>query len=368
MTADGKRRFLINFAYFICVAALIYFFFKFAVGLLLPFFAAYVIAAMLRPLAEAVSGKTHLPHKYASLLVVVLFYSTVGALLFILCAELVDFAGIMIGRLPEFYSSTVEPTLRSLLSRLTGTPNDPDRSLYSMISGLTDALSSFGDILSELSAFLVGRVSEFAMAMPATAVKIVFSVIASFYFVADYGVISDFIKRQLPRSAAEKLHDVRLAVRGIALSYVRSYAIIMGVTFGELLLAFMILRVPGAVLLAALIAVFDILPVVGTGTVLLPWIAVEIFVNGNYGMAAGLAVSYAVIFLVRNVIEPKIVGHGVGLHPLATLAAMFVGTALFGFAGLLGLPILAALLVDLNDRGVINVFNREDRNGRGGGA
>lgn len=359
MTTDGKRRFLINFAYFICVTAILYFFFKFAILFLMPFFAAYVIAAMLRPLAESVSEKTRLPHKYASLLVVVLFYSTVGALLFILCAELIDFAGIMIGRLPEFYSSTVEPTLKSLLSRLTGTPDDPDKSLYAMISGLTDALSSFGDVLSELSSFLVGRVSEFAMAMPATVVKIVFAVIASFYFVADYGVISDFIKRQLPKSAAEKLREARLAVRGIVLSYVRSYTIIMGITFCELLLAFLILRVPGAVLIAALIAVFDILPVVGTGTVLLPWIAVEIFVNGSYGMAAGLAVSYVVIFIVRNVIEPKIVGHGVGLHPLATLAAMFVGTALFGFVGLFGVPILAALLVDLNDRGVINVFNKE---------
>lgn len=358
MTTDGRRRFIINFSYFAIVLLMAYFVFKFAIGFLMPFIAAYLIAAMLRPLAAAVFKKTHLPYKYSSLLVIALFYCTMGALVFTICSEIVEFISGWITELPSFYTSTVEPMLKALLARIMGVPDDPDQSLLSMINGFSDVLSSVGTILSSFSTWALERVSAAAMSMPAIVVKALFTVIASFYFVADHELLSRFIQKQFSEEARGRLCAVRSAVRDIVVSYVRSYAIIMGVTFAELTVSFMILRVPGAVMLAALIAAFDILPVVGTGTILWPWIAVEAFVNENYGLAVGLAVSYVVIFIVRNVIEPKIVGHGVGLHPLVTLISMFVGTALFGFVGLFGVPITVALIVDLNDKGIINVFEK----------
>lgn len=355
---EGRRRAIINIIYYAVAAAAVYFAFRFAVGFLLPFFAAYLIAAPLRPLAATVSKVTHMKYKWASLLIVVLFYCTVGAIVFIICAELVELAGEFIPKIPEIYSSKIEPQLRSLLASVMGVPDDPDKSLASMLAGLSDVISSVGTILTSLSSWAVERVSAFAMSMPAFLVKTVFAVVASFYFVADHETLGGFVMRQFSEGTRERVRAARSAVREILLSYLRSYAVIMGITFLELTASFLILQVRGAVLLAALIAVFDILPVVGTGTILLPWIAVEVFVNANYGFAVGLAVAYVVIFIVRNIMEPKIVGHGVGLHPLVTLIAMFVGTALFGFVGLFGLPIATALLVELNDKGVIKLFEK----------
>jgi predicted PurR-regulated permease PerM len=108
-------------------------------------------------------------------------------------------------------------------------------------------------------------------------------------------------------------------------------------------------------LLALLIALLDILPIVGTGTVLLPWALIS-FITGDFASGICLLVIYAVITVIRQFIEPKIVGDQVGLHPVATLIAMIVGTRLFGAIGLFGLPISLAIIKDLNDHGKIHVF------------
>ena len=107
-------------------------------------------------------------------------------------------------------------------------------------------------------------------------------------------------------------------------------------------LGFLLLSVPYAVGLALLVAVIDIMPVLGTGLVLIPW-AIIAAVLGSYKMAIGVAALYIIMLAVRNVVEPKLVGNQMGLHPLVTLIAMFVGLQLFGLAGLFGFPIALSL-------------------------
>ena len=108
-----------------------------------------------------------------------------------------------------------------------------------------------------------------------------------------------------------------------------------------------LLGMPYPALLALGIAVFDILPVLGTGGVLLPWAAV-LFIIEEHGLAIGLLVLYLVILVVRNMVEPRIVGRQIGLHPLATLAALFLGLKLFGLVGLVAFPVALTVLVNFS--------------------
>ena len=108
-------------------------------------------------------------------------------------------------------------------------------------------------------------------------------------------------------------------------------------------------------LVALLIAIFDILPVLGTGGIMIPW-AILTALGGDMGRALALLVVYVIITIIRNIIEPRIVGKQIGLHPVLTLMSMFVGTHLFGVVGLFGLPILLSLLRYLNDTGTISLF------------
>ena len=104
-----------------------------------------------------------------------------------------------------------------------------------------------------------------------------------------------------------------------------------------------------------LISIFDILPVLGTGGVMIPWILIS-FLQGDYRQGLSLLVVYVIITIIRNIIEPRIVGEQIGLHPVLTLMSMFVGNHLFGIVGLFGLPILLSLLRYLNDTGTISLF------------
>ncbi len=368
MQVDNKRNFIINFVYFLIVVLIAYFIFKYAIGFMMPFVLAYIVAAVLRPIVRFISKKTKLNNKLASLFVVVLFYCTIGALIFIICAEAFSFLRDQAMKLPQFYTDTIEPFLKMLLVKFANAPQDTDETLVSMLSGMfegfsdviTSVLSSLGSLLSTMSTRIVTYLSGVAMSMPSLILKIVFCIVSTFYFTSDYDFINEFLKKQIGEKSYEKVMAVRVAIREIVVSYIRSYAIILSITFVELTVALLILRIKNAVLLALVIAIFDILPVVGTGTILIPWAVIEL-IYGHYGMAIGLFIAYIVIFVVRNIIEPKIVGKQVGLHPLVTLLAMFVGTTLFGFVGLFGLPITMALIVDLNEKGLITLYKNVDR-------
>ena len=136
---------------------------------------------------------------------------------------------------------------------------------------------------------------------------------------------------------------------------VRSYALIMSITFVELSIGLTLIRIDHAILVAFVIAIFDILPVLGTGGIMILW-AILTAIQGNYPLALGLLVVYLVITVIRNIIEPKIVGSQLGLHPVVTLCSMFVGAQLFGVIGLFGFPIGLSLLRYLNDHGVVRLF------------
>ena len=361
MSVENKHRFIVNFAYYLVIVSIIYFIFKYVVGFLTPFLAAYIISALLRPLVKFLTSRTKLRNRSASLIVVVLFFITIGAVAVIIGTETVSFLKEQFTKLPAFYASSIEPMLKTMLNGAAGLRDSFDPALAAAIDELSGNLLTYvGGIISSLSETIVSYVSGVAMSLPSTVLKMIFSVISTFYFTSDYDCINDFIRTQIGDVKFEKLTQVRGAVRGIILSYIRSYSIILGITFAELTAALLILGVRGAVMIALLIAIFDILPVVGTGTILLPWAVIEL-VGSDYGMGIGLLVAYAVIFIVRNIIEPKIVGTQVGLHPLVTLIAMFVGTMLFGVVGLFGVPIIMALTVDLNGKGVIKVFNSQTR-------
>ena len=130
-------------------------------------------------------------------------------------------------------------------------------------------------------------------------------------------------------------------------------------TFLEIAVGLLIIGVKNAFGIAILIALFDILPVVGSGIVLLPWAIFTLFA-GNLPTGIGLLVLYIVVIVVRQIMEPKIVGDRVGLHPLVTLLSMVLGTYLFGGIGLLGLPITVALLHALNKQGAIHLYKLSD--------
>jgi predicted PurR-regulated permease PerM len=176
----------------------------------------------------------------------------------------------------------------------------------------------------------------------------------------DYRKIVNFVVSQFGEKGAKIIVSTKQLFVTNILKMLRGYIIIMFITYIELFIALSILRVDYAAILAALIAVLDIMPVVGTGTVLIPWFVVALLM-GNFGLAAGVIITYIAITVIRNIIEPRIIGQQVGLPPIVTLIAMYVGLKLYGVLGMMLLPVTIIVIVKLQENGIIRLWKTPEK-------
>ena len=361
-TVDKRRKFIINVAYWAVIAGIAYLVFRYLLNLLLPFVIALLVAWILRPLSRLYRQRAP---KVASALIVVtvlLFYLLISVLAGLVLVDLLTGLAEYFNKLPTLYTQTIEPGLRNLYANAQALAARFDPSVVDVVNMvLPQVISSVGGAVTSFSVGAVGKLTGLVTALPSALISALIAVIASFFTAVGYDSMKAFLQKNLPTKFTETAGYAIHSFRNILRQYGKSYLLVMLSTFGELTLGLLIIGVRKPILLAALIAIFDIFPVVGAGTILVPWAVISL-IQGKALQALGLAILYVVILVVRQFLEPKVVGKQVGLPPLVTLACMFVGTSLFSVWGLFGLPICAAILVNLNnDPNVpINLFTVPD--------
>jgi sporulation integral membrane protein YtvI len=345
-----RRQFIINVAYWAIIAAIAYLILRYLLNLLLPFVIALLVSWLLRPLSRFYRKK--LPGKLAAALTVataLLFYLLIGVGATLLLVDLLTGLAGYLGRLPDLYTQSIEPGLRSLYEdiRIFAARFDPDvvdvvnQVLPQVISSVSGAVTSF-------SVGAVGKLTGIVTSVPSLLISALIAIIATIFTAVSFDGMKAFLKKNLPERFTENAGYVINSFRSIIRQFGLSYALVMLITFAELSLGLVIIGVKHPLLSALLIAIFDIFPIVGAGMILLPWALISL-IQKKVLQAVGLAALYVVIIVVRQFLEPKVVGKQVGLPPLVTLLCMFVGSSLFGIWGLFGLPIGAAILVNLNN-------------------
>lgn len=359
MKIEQRKRFLINFAYFAVLLGLLVLVTHYALGMLAPFLTALVVSLLLRPVVTFLREKAHFHKGIAGALVVLVFYALILLLLIVLSVQVFLAAKTFFMTLPSLYTDTIAPwlsarfaSLQAFVARL-----DPKTAAaYNVVA--SNVTSTLGEGIAKISTTVVTWVTGITLKTPKFLLNLLISVIATVFLSIDFPKIKAFILLQFSEKNRDLIHNIRVHLGRTLWRYTRSYALILIITFAELSLGLSIVGIKNAFGIAAIIAVFDILPVVGSGLVLLPWTLVTLF-SGDYLRALGLGIVYVVVIVVRNIIEPKIVGDRVGLHPIVTLLSMVVGAFLFGGIGLLGLPITLALLQSLQKKGVIHIYKTE---------
>ena len=221
-----------------------------------------------------------------------------------------------------------------------------------LASGITGSL---GALVSDMSKTLLNYITALAASIPELLLKLLILVISTFYMALDYRAISNFIMRQFSDKTRVLITDIRMTLSKTVGKYIRSYALILVITFVELSIGLLIVGIDNAVLVAAGIAIVDIFPVVGSGTILIPW-TIICLATGKIGRGIGLGVVYIIVTVIRNIIEPRIVGQNIGVHPLVMLICIILGIYLFGGMGLFIMPLGAAIIKSLNDRGKIHLY------------
>ena len=356
MPMEKYSKFLITFAYYAVIAALAYVVLRYALPMLAPFVIGAAIAYLLRFPIRFLHRKAKLPYKGAAILVVLLFFGLIGTALVLAGVKAINWLVDAINLLPTMYTTHALPFFAEVTQNLEKIFIDLDPDTLSTLENLAQkALDSAGNLISSLSGTAVSALSGAAVSIPGLFIKLVLLIISTFFIAIDYETIKAFLVRQLDEKTHNLLWEIKNYVGGTLWVCIRSYAIIMTLTFVELSIGLSIVKIEHAVIVALLIAVFDILPVLGTGGIMIPW-TVLTAIQGDFRLSLGLLIIYIVITIIRNIIEPKIVGGQLGLHPVVTLSSMFAGAQLFGVIGLFGFPIGLSLLRHLNDRGVIKIL------------
>lgn len=382
METEGKSgtrvSFLVNIAYWAVIVAIVYLVFKYLVNLLMPFFLALIFAAVARPVAVflsreyrykknaagervAVRRRVRMNRTVAGIISVILLFLIVLGLLVILFVQLADTVADLAAGIPGLYYAKVLPGITEFFAKVEELAGRIDESLLEMVqSAVPNILSSVGSTVTEASAKVVGWIASVASRLPGMLLSTIICLIATVFIAVDFDKIKTFIRRNLPERPLRMVRDVRDSFLGIVWQFIKSYFIIFCITTTEIAVGLLLIGVNRPVLLAVLIAIFDAFPIVGSGMILLPW-AILTLISGEVWRGLGLGILYAVVVIARQIIEPKIVGKHVGLRPIVTLICMYAGTRLFGgLIGLFGLPITAAILVDLNDSGILHLFKRPD--------
>lgn len=246
-----------------------------------------------------------------------------------------------------------------LYDRIQELAHEVDPALAGEINAIfNETMQNMRVYITEYSMRGVGLLTDTLSALPGIFIAVLITIISTFFMIADFDQLVSQGFRLIPVSRRSTVRTTVVYAKNILVKYIKSYSLIFSITFIELSVGFSLLQIPNAILIGFCVAIFDILPILGTGGILIPW-AIIVAILGNPALAFGLLFLYVFILVVRNIIEPRIVGKQIGLHPLVTLVGMFIGLRLFGVIGLFGIPIALSILVNLDRNDVIHIFPRD---------
>lgn len=358
---ERKISFIINSVYITIIGLIIYFFLKYGISLLSPFIIAFVISYFLKKPSKYISKKIKISQKLGAFLLVLIFYSTIGVFFAIVGIKLTSVFTRVISMLPSLYEVQFVPFLTATFNSLETTIFLLDPTLMEVLNeGFNQFISSLGTNITNISISLVTYISNIASLLPTFLIKILLMIISTFFMAMDFETISKFLTNQLSTRTNKLIFTIKEYIINTLFVVIRSYALIMSITFIELAIGFSIISIPNSILIAFIISIFDILPVLGTGGVMIPWTIITLF-QGNYQTGFGLLFIYIFVTIIRNILEPKIVGKQLGLHPIITLVSMFIGASLIGVTGLFLFPIIVSLIKYLHNTGDINFIKGIDK-------
>ncbi|HJB32977.1 MAG TPA: sporulation integral membrane protein YtvI [Candidatus Blautia merdipullorum] len=330
----------------------------------MPFVIGWIIAMIANPLVRMLERRLKVARKHTSMVIIIGVLAVIIVAIYFLGVKIGEETRSFLEQAPEMYSEFREEfqdagkNLESIISEL---PQNIQESLE-------EAQKDIGDItgraVGKISQFTVDKAGTFARNIPGILISIIFSILSAYFFIADRDRILEFGRNHTPQIIQEKWRMMAESFKMVFGGYFKAQFKIMAVIGVILFIGMLILKVRFAILVAILVAFLDMLPFLGTGTVLIPW-AVFKLLSGDIRYAVGLVILYLVTQLVRRIIEPKLVGDSIGMNPLATLIFMYIGYRVGGVLGMILAVPIGAIVLNFYKAGtfdrVINGFKEAGR-------
>ena len=325
----------------------------------MPFVIGWIIALIASPPVRFLEKHLKIKRKVGSAVTIIAVIAIViigGYLLGVkLVEEIVDF----IGDLPLMWEGLQRDFAESA-QRLQVASRLLPKSLGDTIKNISENIGEYvgdfvGKLVDKMSSPTLEALSRFAGNIPSIFIGVIMCLLSAYMFVADKEYVPNLLKKVLPLSITERWSLIKRGLYRAVGGYFKAQFKIEVWMYLLLAIGFWILRVRYAFLIAIGVALLDLLPFFGTGTILLPWAAIK-FLSGDYMMVIGLLIIWGVGQLARQVIQPKIVGDSVGLAPIPTLVLLFVGYKAAGVIGMIIAVPIGIILLNMYEEGVFDTF------------
>lgn len=339
---EKKKEFILNVTYYAIWFGFGFLVYKYLLPVLTPFLFAFLFAYLSIKICRNIFKQDNNLYRSLGLLAIYVVIILISTLLIVLGINKI---GEFFATLPDLYKKVIEPALTQIEKAFniknTTLPNNITGEVNETVVNVFDSLRT---VLSSLATLLVSGTTNVIAGTPEFVVSVLVTVISSFYIVFDFENITTwFTTKVFSKKTLKLFNEIKDFCEGTLTKVILSYIKIMGITFVELLIGFLIIGIKNSTVIALVVCVLDILPILGVGTVLIPW-AIIALISKDVFVGVGLLILYVVITIIRNIIEPKIVGGDLHLDAFVTLVSMIVGLRLFGAIGMIGCPLLISFL------------------------
>lgn len=355
MIASNKRytKALLNILVFLASLLLIIFLVPKVIVFFAPFAIGWVIACIASPMVKFLEEKLKIKRKASTAFVIIVVLAVVILCLYLLCAKAVHEAVALINDLPNIWKAW-ERDFAEVGNLLSGILSNLPDSVQSSLNNLSSAAGNLVvGMLEGISTPTIEVVGKVAKSLPALIISAVMCLLSAYFFVADRTQLYTFLKDYTPVSIKEPWNIIKNSVINSVWGYIKSQFKIEIWIYLLLVVGLWILRVNYVLIVALGIALLDIVPFFGTGTVMVPWAIIKLL-SGEYGMAIGLFVTWAISQLVRQLIQPKIMGDSMGMPAIPSLFLLFMG---YKFGSVLGMIVaipIGMVVVTLYKAGIFD--------------
>lgn len=348
---------IVNLALALVALLLIVFLLPKVLVYFLPFVIGWIIAWIANPLVRFFEEKVKIRRKAGTAFVIIAVIAGIMLLGYLVSAKLIEEVIGLTLSLPSLWQS-LEGDMRSIGENwaifYTRLPEDVQNGIIAIGAGAETAISNF---VSQIGTPTFAAVGNFAKNLPSIIIGIIMTVLSAYFFIAEKDYLQNFCKQYVPKTLQEKWGIVMGSMKSAVGGYFKAQLKIECWIYLLLLIGLMFLKINYAFLIAFAIAVLDVLPFFGTGTVMVPWAIVK-FLSGDYQMTIGLLIIWGVGQLVRQIIQPKIVGDSIGMPPIPTLFLLFLGYKVAGVFGMIIAVPIGIIVVNMNQSGAFDTVKK----------
>lgn len=324
-----------------------------AIFYFMPFVIGWILSVIAGPLVTFLEKKLKIMKRLGSAITIILVLALCIGLIYLIISQIWEEISVLIRNFPSMYHdlerglNQIGTQGNTLFERF---PEQIQNSWATLMNNLDDTASSLIGRIGEPTIEVAGNVAK---RIPSVLIGTIVAFVSAYFFIADKENLGEWVKKVVPKSITSRLLLVGENLKYAMGGYFKAQFKIMGVVFAILLAGFTLMQIRFSILLAIAIAFLDFLPFFGTGTALFPW-AIYKFLVGDYKMVAALVILYGVTQLVRQLIQPKLVGDSMGLNPLYTLFLLYLGYRVGSILGMIFAVPVGLILLNLYQAGAFD--------------